>query len=103
MDVVLDGSPLTIRQVAAVAVGAGTVSLDAAARERRVDFTLGSRRIQHYLSKLEDGRIVVEPVRPKVLEPASDVGAREERQRRFAEALDQVTDEHRELFAMLAR
>jgi predicted CXXCH cytochrome family protein len=28
---------------------------------RRVDFTLGSRRVQHYLSRLEDGRIVVLP------------------------------------------
>lgn len=27
--------------------------------ERRIDYTLGSRRIQHYLSTLEDGRIVV--------------------------------------------
>ena len=29
--------------------------------ERRVDYTLGSRRIQHYLSTLPDGRIVVLP------------------------------------------
>jgi predicted CXXCH cytochrome family protein len=28
---------------------------------RRVDYTLGSRRVQHYLSRLEDGRIVVLP------------------------------------------
>jgi Cytochrome c552/Cytochrome c554 and c-prime len=28
-------------------------------REYRVDYTLGSRRIQHYLTKLSDGRIVV--------------------------------------------
>jgi hypothetical protein len=28
-------------------------------REYRVDYTLGSRRIQHYLTKLPDGRIVV--------------------------------------------
>lgn len=31
------------------------------AREVRVDYTLGSRRIQHYLAKLADGRIVVLP------------------------------------------
>lgn len=29
--------------------------------ERKVDFTLGNRRIQHYLSKLPDGRIIVLP------------------------------------------
>ena len=29
--------------------------------ERQVSFTLGSRRIQHYLTRLEDGRIVVLP------------------------------------------
>ncbi len=28
---------------------------------RRVDYTLGSRRVQHYLSRLDDGRIVVLP------------------------------------------
>lgn len=28
---------------------------------RRVDYTLGSRRVQHYLSRLSDGRIVVLP------------------------------------------
>jgi hypothetical protein len=39
-------------------------------RERRVDYTLGSRRIQHYLSRLEDGRIVVLP-------PSWDVQRRE--------------------------
>lgn len=30
-------------------------------RERRVDFTLGNRRVQHYLTRLDDGRIVVLP------------------------------------------
>jgi predicted CXXCH cytochrome family protein len=39
-------------------------------RERRVDYTLGSRRIQHYLTTLEDGRIVVLP-------PTWDVTRRE--------------------------
>ena len=29
--------------------------------EHRIDYTLGSRRIQHYLSKLPDGRIIVLP------------------------------------------
>ncbi len=29
--------------------------------ERRVDYTLGNRRIQHYLTTLEDGRVVVLP------------------------------------------
>ena len=36
----------------------------------RVDFTLGSRRVQHYLTRLEDGRIVVLP-------PTWDVEKRE--------------------------
>jgi predicted CXXCH cytochrome family protein len=31
------------------------------AKKRRVDYTLGSRRVQHYLSRLDDGRIVVLP------------------------------------------
>jgi predicted CXXCH cytochrome family protein len=35
--------------------------LDVEPRERRVDYTLGSRRVQHYLARLEDGRIVVLP------------------------------------------
>ena len=39
-------------------------------RERRVDYTLGNRRIQHYLTRLEDGRIVVLP-------PSWDVQRRE--------------------------
>jgi hypothetical protein len=41
--------------------------LEGGARERRVDFTLGSRRVQHYLTTLDDGRIVV-------LAPSWDVG-----------------------------
>jgi hypothetical protein len=35
--------------------------LQAQPAKRRVDYTLGSRRVQHYLSRLEDGRIVVLP------------------------------------------
>jgi hypothetical protein len=38
--------------------------------ERRVDFTLGNRRVQHYLTRLADGRIVVLP-------PSWDVERRE--------------------------
>lgn len=38
--------------------------------KRRVDYTLGSRRVQHYLSRLDDGRIVVLP-------PSYDVEKRE--------------------------
>lgn len=41
--------------------------LEGGVRERRVDFTLGSRRVQHYLTTLDDGRIVV-------LGPSWDVG-----------------------------
>jgi tetratricopeptide (TPR) repeat protein len=36
-------------------------SLAAKEREYRVQYTLGSRRIQHYLTTLEDGRIIVLP------------------------------------------
>jgi hypothetical protein len=43
--------------------------LEGGGRERRVDFTLGSRRVQHYLTTLDDGRIVV-------LAPSWDVGRR---------------------------
>ena len=43
--------------------------LEGGPRERRVDFTLGSRRVQHYLTTLDDGRIVV-------LAPSWDVGRR---------------------------
>ncbi|HWE53574.1 MAG TPA: ammonia-forming cytochrome c nitrite reductase subunit c552, partial [Bryobacteraceae bacterium] len=39
-------------------------------REYRVDYTLGSRRIQHYLTRLPDGRIVV-------LAPSWDVSRKE--------------------------
>lgn len=35
--------------------------LQATPVKRRVDYTLGSRRVQHYLSRLDDGRIVVLP------------------------------------------
>lgn len=35
--------------------------LQATPTRRRVDYTLGSRRVQHYLSRLDDGRIVVLP------------------------------------------
>jgi predicted CXXCH cytochrome family protein len=35
--------------------------LTAKPEEHRVDYTLGNRRIQHYLSKLADGRIIVLP------------------------------------------
>jgi len=44
--------------------------LDGGPRERRVDYTLGSRRVQHYLTTLDDGRIVVLP-------PSWDVGRQE--------------------------
>ena len=30
-------------------------------RERKIDYTLGNRRIQHYLTKLSDGRVIVLP------------------------------------------
>src|SRR5688572_23690598 len=35
--------------------------LEGAPRERKVELTLGNRRVQHYLARLEDGRIVVLP------------------------------------------
>jgi predicted CXXCH cytochrome family protein len=39
-------------------------------REHRIDYTLGNRRIQHYLTKLPDGRIVVLP-------PSWDIGRKQ--------------------------
>ncbi len=39
-------------------------------QEHRVDYTLGSRRIQHYLTTLSDGRIIVLP-------PSWDVSRKE--------------------------
>lgn len=51
----------------------------------------------------EDGRIVIEAIRPKILDPVTDPAARVERAKRFAEALDEVAADHRELFALLAR
>jgi predicted CXXCH cytochrome family protein len=48
----------------------GESDLTGRPRERRVDYTLGSRRVQHYLARLEDGRIVVLP-------PSWDVQRRE--------------------------
>ena len=55
-------------------------------RERRVDFTLGNRRIQHYLTRLDDGRIVVLPPswdvqRREVVPQPGDRGPRGERRR----------------------
>lgn len=55
----LHGSPYKLR----TSKGEYFVTLPAEkgteAHEVRVDYTLGSRRIQHYLTKLDDGRIVV--------------------------------------------
>lgn len=44
--------------------------LEGQPRERRIEYTLGSRRVQHYLTRLPDGRIVVLP-------PSWDVQRRE--------------------------
>lgn len=48
----------------------GEAYLTGQPKERRVHFTLGNRRIQHYLTRLDDGRIVVLP-------PSWDVQRRE--------------------------
>jgi predicted CXXCH cytochrome family protein len=48
----------------------GESYLEGRPARRRVDFTLGNRRVQHYLSRLDDGRIVVLP-------PSWDVQRRE--------------------------
>ncbi len=51
----------------------------------------------------EDGRIVVEVVRPKILAPVSDVAGRADRNKRVAEAIDEVMRKHEGAFALLAR
>jgi hypothetical protein len=51
----------------------------------------------------EDGRIVVEVVRPKILAPVSDVAAREERRQQVAAALDHAMTKHHALLALLAK
>jgi antitoxin component of MazEF toxin-antitoxin module len=51
----------------------------------------------------EDGKIVIEPIRPKILEPASDVRARAERQRKIAEATEHAMAKHHDLLALLAK
>ncbi|MEZ4295881.1 MAG: AbrB/MazE/SpoVT family DNA-binding domain-containing protein [Polyangiaceae bacterium] len=51
----------------------------------------------------EDGRIVIEPVRPKLVAPASDAAAREERTRRVRASVQHVLDKHGEVLALLAQ
>jgi hypothetical protein len=53
--------------------------------------------------RTEDGRIVVEVVRPKILEPVSDVSARAERQKQIAEATEHAMSKHHDLLVLLAR
>ena len=58
--IVLRGAPYTVRQRS----GAFYITesyLYGTPREHRVDYTLGSRRIQHYLTRLPDGKVIVLP------------------------------------------
>ena len=58
--IVLRGLPYLLRQ----ANGAFYITesyLTGKPLEHRVDFTLGNRRIQHYLTRLADGKVVVLP------------------------------------------
>jgi hypothetical protein len=51
----------------------------------------------------EDGRIVVELVRPKILGPVSDVAARAEHKQRVAVAVEHAMKKHHDLLALLAK
>lgn len=51
----------------------------------------------------EDGRIVVEIMRPKILGPVSDVGAREGHKHQVALAIDHAMKKHHDLLALLAK
>src|SRR5436305_11738706 len=65
-EVVLRGLPYRLRQKD----GAFYVTesyLTGKPQEHRVDYTLGNRRIQHYLTKLPSGRIIVLPPSGDVL------------------------------------
>ena len=59
-EVVLRGSPYGLRERAGVYYITESF-LTGHPQEHRVDYTLGNRRIQHYLTTLTDGRIVVLP------------------------------------------
>ena len=50
--------------------GSYYIAQSGSAPEHHVDYTLGSRRIQHYLSTLSDGRIVV------IFSPSWNMGKR---------------------------
>jgi predicted CXXCH cytochrome family protein len=58
--IVLRGEPFTLAQRNGVFYITDSY-LNGKPEEHRVDYTLGNRRIQHYLTKLADGRIIVLP------------------------------------------
>jgi predicted CXXCH cytochrome family protein len=67
--ITLRGSDFAVRQSGG-AFFVTESALTGSPREHRVEYTLGSRRIQHYLTTIEDGKIVV-------LAPTWDVARRE--------------------------
>ena len=58
--IVLRGSPYLLRQAGGVFYITESY-LTGRPQEHRVDYTLGNRRIQHYLSRLPDGKVIVLP------------------------------------------
>ena len=53
--------------------------------------------------RVEDGRLIIEPLRPKILEPVSDVAARQEHRRKVSEATAHAMKKHHDLLVLLAK
>lgn len=53
--------------------------------------------------RVENGCLIVEPLRPKILGPVSDVAARAERNRQVAELTEKAMRKHHDLLALLAK
>jgi antitoxin component of MazEF toxin-antitoxin module len=53
--------------------------------------------------RVEDGRLVIEPVRAKDPDPPLEAEARAERAKRIQESIRHVLETHEELFARLAK
>jgi antitoxin component of MazEF toxin-antitoxin module len=82
--------------------GAFGAAISAAAEALAEDLQLAEGE-ELELRREDDGRIVVERVRPKILAPVSDVAGRGDRSRKIADSIDEVARDHHGLFALLAR
>jgi antitoxin component of MazEF toxin-antitoxin module len=52
---------------------------------------------------IENGCLIVAPLRPKILAPVSDAAARAERERKIAEATEHAMEKHHDLLILLAK